>query len=162
MPTVKLTDKVIKAVTAIYSDIEAKRNFNYREGDVYRIIGTGTNTKTDTPTLILEITPENGNPSFTKEIDPRNILPFGLRNGQPTANQLNGNNVESYSEVIKSILTDEGFTVEFIDKADGFGTKYDADKHTEEQLAEEFTLAWGANHYKLRVDAVQLVNIITA
>lgn len=148
----------IAEIKSIYSDIEAKRNFNFRETDHYRVIGIAPE-KDGTRKLILEITPEGGNPSFVKEIDPRNILPFGLKGGQPTTNQLNGNEVESYSEVFDTVFSPEGFTVKFITKADGFGSKYDKAKHGE--LDESvYNLSWGANHYKLRKGAVQMINII--
>ncbi len=130
---------------AAINELESKRGFNFKENTVYTLEGDPFLSKDKNKNEITAIIIKWDGKS--KEIDIRNLMPFGLKNGEVVPNFINGVEITSGDQIADVVCNPKGFTVVFGNKADGFGKKND-----------KGALEWGSFKYDLRVDAVQLIS----
>lgn len=146
--------ELFNELKTVVETVEANRGFNYKAETVYKIkAGSVKDGKDSKGKKIKKIVIEfNG---IEKLIDVRNLLPFGLKENNVASNQCLGVEVSSLSDILDIICDDEGFRVEFIEKADGFGSAIDDEKKFKDD-----DIIWGTSRYSRRADSVQLVNFI--
>ena len=130
---------------AAFGVLESKRGFNFKENTVYTLEGKPKPGKDKNNNEITVIVIKWDTSS--KEIDIRNLLPFGLKNGEVVPNMLGTTPITEGSQIADIVCNAKGFTVEFGDKADGFGKKNPNGE-----------LSWGNETYDIRKDAVQLMS----
>lgn len=135
----------VKSFKAAIGKLEAKRGFNFLENTVYTLEGDPFESKDKNGNDIVAITIKWDGKK--KEIDIRNLMPFGLKNGEVVPNYINGNPITSGDQIADVVCNAKGFKVVFGSKADGFGKKNPNGE-----------LSWGSEKYDIRKDGVQLLS----